>query len=81
MIHLRVCIICGKSYVMGRRFTCSEECHRRLIENLIEEFGEYKKVVDAETGRAYKVPTRDILEKGLRYKDLVNYPLWEDTEG
>jgi len=79
MIHVRVCVICGKPYIMGRLLTCSEECHEKLIEILIKKFGECKKVVDAETGKAYKVPTRDILEKGLRYGDLINYPLWEEA--
>ena len=45
-----------------------------------QRFGEYKKVVDAETGKAYKVPVRDIIEKGLKYKDLINYPPWNDFE-
>jgi len=78
MFDLRVCVICGKPYVNGRLLTCSEECHRKLVERLIREFGEYKKVVDAETGKVYKVPVRDIIEKGLRYRDLIKYPLWED---
>jgi len=80
MIDLRVCVICGKPYVYGRLLTCSEECHRKLVEKLIREFGEYKKIVDAETGKAYKVPVRDIIEKGLKYKDLINYPTWNDFE-
>jgi len=80
-IPLRVCVICGKAYIIGRLFTCSDECHKKLIEALVKKFGEYKKVVDAETGKAYKVPVRDILEKGLRYKDLISYPLWEDSGG
>jgi hypothetical protein len=80
MIDLRVCVICGKSYVIGRLPTCSEECHRKLVEKLIKGFGEYKKVIDAETGKAYKVPVRDIIEKGLKYKDLINYPPWEASE-
>ena len=78
MIDLRVCVICGKPYLIGRLLTCSEECHRKLVERLIREFGECKKVVDVETGKAYKVPVRDIIEKGLKYKDLINYPPWND---
>jgi len=80
MIDLRVCVICGKPYLIGRLLTCSEECHRKLVERLIREFGEYKKVVDVETGKAYKVPVRDIIEKGLKYRDLINYPPWNDFE-
>ncbi len=49
----------------------------RLIHELIVRFGEFKKVVRMHTGVAYKVPTRDILEKGIREQDLDRYPLWE----
>ena len=76
MINVRVCVICGKPYVTGREYTCSEECHRELVEKIVREFGEYKKVVDVETGKIYKVPTRDIIEKGLKHEDLIKYPLW-----
>lgn len=58
--------------------TCSEECHEALVHRLELEFGMYKKVVDIETGRAHRVPTRDIIERGLRYQDLKNYPEWGD---
>ena len=80
MIHLRTCVICGRVYILGYRLTCSKECHERLIEILENKFGKYKKVIDAETGKAYKVPLRDIIEKGLRYEDLKNYPLWESHQ-
>lgn len=78
MIYVRVCVMCGKSYIIGREYTCSEECHEKFVEKLIEKFGEYKKVIDAETGKAYRVPTRHIVEEGLRYKDLINFPLWSE---
>ena len=73
-----VCVVCGKTYVTfyGHEFTCSEKCHKELCEKLVAMFGGFKKVVDAETGIAYKIPTRDILEKGLRHEDLVKYPEW-----
>ncbi len=78
---IRVCVICRKVYTLGRLFTCgSEECHKKFIEKLVKEFGEYKKIVDIETGKAYRVPTRVILEKGLRHEDLVKYPLWDEHE-
>jgi hypothetical protein len=38
--------------------------------------GKYKQVVDQETGVAYRVPTRYIIEKGLKYENLKNFPLW-----
>ena len=37
-------------------------------------------MIDIETGKTYKVPTRDIIEKGLKYRDLKNYPEWRDSE-
>jgi len=75
------CVICGRWYIPNseaRLLTCSEECHKKLIDKLVEEFGEFKKVVDVKTGIAYKVPTRDILEKGLKYEDLKKYPRWSE---
>jgi hypothetical protein len=41
------------------------------------QFGTYKKVLDMDTGVAFKVPLRDIIEKGLKQRDLKNYPEWE----
>mgnify|MGYP000185601140 CR=1 FL=1 len=79
MIYVRVCIICGRSYIIGRQFTCSDKCHEELVNRLTQIFGKYKKIIDAETGRVYKVPIKDILDRGLRYKDLINYPLWEEA--
>jgi len=77
----RFCIVCGNPFTRGRLYTCSEECHKKLIVQLVNIFGEYKKVVDAVTGKAYKVPTRDILEKGLRHADLPKYPEWREENG
>lgn len=56
---------------------CSDE-HEELIRRLISEFGEFKKVVRMSTDIAYRVPTRDIIEKGIREQDLDRYPLWEE---
>jgi len=55
------------------------ECNREeLVKHLIDQFGEFKKVVRMATGEAFKVPTRDIIEKGIREQDLDQYPKWED---
>jgi len=72
-----ICIICGKLYESGRLFTCSEACHRKFIDMLVETFGEFKKVVDKQTGKAYRVPTRYILEHGLKHEELPNFPEWK----
>lgn len=58
--------------------TCSDECHEELARRLIAEFGEFKKVVRQSTGLAYRVPTRDIIEPGLREEELDRYPPWEE---
>lgn len=47
--------------------TCSLVCHEELVIASEKEFGKFKKVVDDTTDRAYKVPTRDIIENGLTW--------------
>jgi len=74
------CCICDREYESGRELTCSNECHEELGKRLIARFGEFKKVVRQSTGIAYKVPTRDIIEKGIREQDLDRYPVWEEEE-
>jgi len=54
-----------------------DESREKLTQELIARGGEFKKVVRMRTGVAYKVPTRDIIEKGIREPDLDRYPLWE----
>jgi len=76
VVMSRNCVICGRR-IATRLLTCSERCHEELINRLVKEFGEYKIVVDAQTGLKHKVPTRDILEHGLRYDDLGVYPVVE----
>lgn len=73
-----LCWICG-SPCSGSRVTCSDECHEKLVDRLESEFGIYKKVVDIETGKIHRVPTRDIIEKGLRQQDMRRYPEWSMT--
>ncbi|MDD4984896.1 MAG: hypothetical protein PHQ43_03765 [Dehalococcoidales bacterium] len=72
------CAICGSAYDRGREMTCSDTCHEELVKRLIAEFGEFKQMVRANTGIAYRVPTRDIIEKGIREQDLGRYPKWEE---
>jgi len=72
------CLVCQQPYDGGRELTCSDECHEELVRRLIEKYGEFKKVVRASTGEAFKVPTRDIIKKGIREQELDQYPLWEE---
>ncbi len=62
---------------MKERFAMPSS-REELVRRLISEFGEFKKVVRMSTGIAYKVPTRDIIEKGIREQELDKYPLWEE---
>lgn len=57
--------------------TCSKICHDKYVIQMIEEYGLFKKVIDATSGIAYKVPTRLIIEEGVKQEDLKNYSLWE----
>ena len=68
------CAICGEPYFGGRQLTCSDECHDELVSRLLLKYGEFKIVVRMSTGESFKVPTRDIIEKGIREKDLDQYP-------
>lgn len=73
-----VCVVCGACNISGRTMTCSKECHDELVKSLIATYGEFKKVVRAGTGEAFKVPTRDILEHGVNESELDKYPKWVD---
>ena len=71
------CIICG-SPTAERRITCSETCHEVFVRAMEKEFGIFKKVIDIDTGKSYRVPTRHIIEHGLKQNELKTYPLWEE---
>lgn len=73
-----LCIICSLPVIVGGRLTCSEKCHDEFVKFGEKKFGVTKKVVDMVTGIAYQVPTKDIIEKGLAWKDLTKYPVWKD---
>ncbi len=68
------CGICGAPLGSGYKVTCSDDCHEELIHRFEERFGHFKRVIDAETGIAHRVPLRDIIETGLRQQDLKHYP-------
>lgn len=58
--------------------TCSEKCHEEYVKSLENKFGKYKKITDIESGITYRVPTRDIIEKGIKQEDLPRYPVWNE---
>ncbi len=69
-------VCCNADIESHQKITCGDYCHEKFIIKMIQEHGCSKKVVDIESGIAYKIPTRLIIEEGLRQKDLQNYPTW-----
>lgn len=72
-----LCVVCNRHTVTGK-MTCSVLCHEKFVEFCEREYGISKKVEDQTTGITYKVPTRDIIEKGLKWEYLPKYPRWEE---
>jgi hypothetical protein len=70
---------CQADLEVRTRITCSDKCHRLFVRELVRQFGEFKLVVDQASGRSYKVPTKDIIEKGLKWRDLSRYPEFVET--
>jgi hypothetical protein len=74
-----LCVICDEPTITGK-MTCCGGCHEKFVEFCAGQYGASKKVTDQTTGISYNVPTRDLIEKGLKWKDLHNYPQWEENE-
>lgn len=75
------CVICkGPIIDSNDSITCSTVCHEILVKFLEMVFGTAKKVIDMNTNLEYRIPTRDIIEKGLNHDDLTKYPLWDDHQ-
>lgn len=68
---------CESDVSINFKHTCRGECHSQLIKEMTEQVGEFKKIIDIETKIAYKVPTKDIIEKGIMYGELSSYPRWQ----
>lgn len=67
---------CNADIDMRQKITCSNPCHEKFIGLIIKEYGEFKKVYD-HFGVAYRVPTKDIIERGLIESELwKHYPRW-----
>jgi hypothetical protein len=71
-----VCPACGATIGLqrGRMYTCDEACHGAWMEQLVQQFGETRPITDLSTGKVYAVPTRVILESGIKGSDLAQYP-------
>lgn len=74
-----LCVMCGERAIKGK-ITCREECHEEFIKSCEDKFGIVKKVTDITTGISYKVPTRNIIEEGLIWRNLSKYPEWNENE-
>jgi hypothetical protein len=61
-------------HIRTRELTCDDRCHRVWIERLIAAHGETRRIVDLSTGKTHVVPTRLILEQGVKGSDLPNFP-------
>jgi len=71
------CVVCGAPCLLNRK-TCSQRCHEIYMAKMEREFGKYKKVVDVVTGKTHKVSIRYILEHGLKWSELKDFPEWEE---
>ena len=67
---------CQQDIIFHGSITCSDQCHLTFIDEMEKQFGKWKKVQDAETGKNYRVPIKYIIERGLKQKDLGNFPDW-----
>lgn len=68
---------CNADVHIQQKITCSDLCHNIFVEHLVKEKGQYQKVIDMETGKAHKVPTKLIIENGITQQDLKSFPLWD----
>lgn len=73
-----LCVICNNHVYPPGNVTCSSKCHEEFVKLCGEKFGVFKKVIDETTNITYKVPTRDIIEKGLKWEELAKYPVWRE---
>ncbi len=73
-----ICPACEKDLppigTRTRQLTCDDVCHRVWIERLIAAYGETRRIVDLSTGKTHLVPTRVILEQGVKGSDVSTYP-------
>lgn len=78
---MSVCAACKKEYDEkapgARAVTCGDECHKTLLDYYCSVWGETKRVTDATTGKVHLVPTRTIMEDGLKHGELAQYPVAE----
>jgi len=62
---------------MPAEFKLTTDGSKFAEKTIIEEYGEFKKVVNHK-GIAYKVPTIVIMREGIKEEGLDQFPLWSD---
>jgi len=67
---------CNADIEMNNKITCSKFCHDLYVIKKIAVDGLFKKVVDLESGKAHKIPTKLIIEEGIIQQDLKKFPEW-----
>lgn len=67
---------CNSDIEMSNIITCGKHCHDLFVIKKIVEDGLFKKIIDATSGIAYKIPTKLIIEEGIRQQDLKKFPEW-----
>lgn len=76
------CAVCEAPFdpaVSGWALTCSDDHHERFVRKLEDAYGAVQRVTSLHTGKTHLVPTRSIVERGLRHDDLPQYP--EENNG
>lgn len=68
------CYSCGGPLPEGRSVTCSPDCHEAFVAFCEATYGTHKNIARTGTGETFRVPTRDIIEKGITEQDLDQYP-------
>lgn len=71
---MSVCVVCATTAVANDRMTCGPDCHEKFVTMLEFAFGKTKRVTSAATGKTHLVPTRHIIEHGLRTDELATFP-------
>lgn len=65
---------CNADIQVLSKTTCSDQCHEKFVQYFETLVGKEKLVTSVATGKTYKVPTRYIIEQGLKGYELQNFP-------
>jgi hypothetical protein len=71
-----ICPACRKPLPIprDRMYTCSDLCHGVWIDIQVARWGPTRTLTDMATGKRHLVPTREILEIGIKAENLHTYP-------